>query len=177
MSLTVRPSEDADLPAIAAVYAHAVLHGTASFETQPPDVAEMARRRAALLAGGYPYLVAQGRDGLAGYAYAGPYRTRPAYRWCVEDSVYVAPGRQGSGVGRALLTALVEACEARDFRQMVAVIGDSASAGSIRLHESLGFARVGVFRAIGHKHGRWLDTVLMQRALGAGDGAPPGAVP
>jgi phosphinothricin acetyltransferase len=167
MPLLVRPSIEADISAITAIYAHAVGHGTASFEVEPPDEAEMARRRQAVLAGGYPYLVAEIDGTLAGYAYAGAYRPRPAYRFTVEDSIYVAPDRQGSGVGRALLVALIEACEALGFRQMVAVIGDSASQGSIRLHESLGFRPVGVLEAIGFKHGRWLDVVLMQRALGA----------
>jgi len=173
MPLLVRPSIEADISAITAIYAHAVGHGTASFEVEPPDEAEMARRRQAVLAGGYPYLVAEIDGTLAGYAYAGAYRPRPAYRFTVEDSIYVAPDRQGSGVGRALLVALIEACEALGFRQMVAVIGDSASQGSIRLHESLGFRPVGVLEAIGFKHGRWLDTVLMQRPLGHGASMPP----
>lgn len=173
MTLIVRPSSDGDLPAITAIYAHAVTHGTASFELDPPDEAEMARRRAALLAAGYPYLVAEAAGGVAGYAYAGAYRPRPAYRATVEDSIYVAPDAQAGGIGRALLTALIGACEARGFRQMVAVIGDSRSAGSIRLHESLGFRRVGILEAVGYKHGRWLDSVLMQRSLGAADTAPP----
>ncbi|HEX2552406.1 MAG TPA: GNAT family N-acetyltransferase [Microvirga sp.] len=173
MSLLIRPSTDADLPAIAAIYAPAVRHGTASFELEPPEEAEMARRRRALLDGGYPYLVAE-RDGtVVGYAYAGAYRPRPAYRSTVEDSVYVAPAAQGAGVGRALLAALVAECEARDFRLMVAVIGDEASRSSIRLHEALGFRLVGVIDGIGHKHGRWLATVLMQRALGPGTSTPP----
>ncbi|HVL73758.1 MAG TPA: GNAT family N-acetyltransferase [Beijerinckiaceae bacterium] len=169
----VRPSVDADLPAVAAIYAHAVAHGTASFELEPPSVEEMARRRAALLEGGFPYFVAQEDGRVLGYAYAGAYRPRPAYRSTVEDSVYVAPDAQGRGVGRALLSALIDACEARDFRLMVAVIGDRASAASIRLHESLGFRHAGVLEPVGHKHGRWLATVLMQRPLGAGDSTPP----
>ena len=173
MSLLIRPSRDSDLSAVTAIYRPAVLHGTASFELEPPDEAEMARRRRALLEGGYPYLVAERDGAVVGYAYAGAYRPRPAYRFTVEDSIYVAPDRQGSGVGRALLVALIEACEALGFRQMVAVIGDSASQGSIRLHESLGFRPVGVLEAIGFKHGRWLDTVLMQRPLGHGASTPP----
>lgn len=176
MTLYVRPSAEADIPAIAAIYAHAVVRGTASFELEPPDEAEMARRRAALLAGGYPYLVAEIGGAVAGYAYAGPYRTRPAYRATVEDSIYVAPSRQGLGVGRALLGALIEACAAEGFRQMVAVIGDSASAGSRRLHAAQGFRLVGVLEAVGYKQGRWLDSVLMQRALGDGAASPP-AIP
>jgi phosphinothricin acetyltransferase len=173
MSPLVRPSTDADLPTIAAIYAHAVVHGTASFELEPPGEAEMARRRAAILEGGYPYLVAEIDGVVAGYAYAGPYRPRPAYRFTVEDSIYVAPDRQGSRIGRALLARLVEECEALGFRQMVAVIGDSASRGSIRLHEAVGFRRSGLLEAIGWKHGRWLDGVLMQRVLGDGADAPP----
>ncbi|WP_414474279.1 N-acetyltransferase family protein [Microvirga sp. M2] len=173
MSLLVRPSADADLPAIAAIYAHAVEHGTASFELDPPDEAEMARRREAVLQAGYPYLVAE-RDGeILGYAYAGAYRTRPAYRSTVEDSIYVAPFAQGQGVGRVLLERLIGECEARDFRLMVAVIGDEDSKGSIALHESLGFEPVGILKGIGYKHGRWLSTVLMQRPLGSGMAAAP----
>lgn len=173
MSLILRPSAESDIPAIAAIYAHAVSHGTASFELEPPGEEEMARRRAALLDGGYPYLVAE-RDGeILGYAYAGAYRTRPAYRSTVEDSIYVAPQAQGQGVGRALLEALIQACEALDFRLMVAVIGDEESKGSINLHRSLGFEPVGVLKGIGYKHGRWLSTVLMQRPLGRGLSEPP----
>jgi phosphinothricin acetyltransferase len=133
----------------------------------------MAHRRAALLQAGYPYLVAERAGDVLGYAYAGPYRSRAAYRSTVEDSIYVAPDAQGQGVGRALLAALLKACEAQDFRLMVAVIGDEASLGSIRLHRSLGFEHVGVLKPIGYKHGRWLATVLMQRVLGPGDGVPP----
>ena len=177
MSILVRPSVDADIPALTAIYAHAVIHGTASFELEPPSEAEMARRRAALLADGYPYLVAEAGGGVAGYAYAGAYRTRPAYRSTVEDSVYVAPALQGAGTGRALLGALIQACEVRGFRQMVAVIGDSASEGSRRLHEALGFRLVGTLQAVGYKHGRWLDSVLMQRALGTGATSPPKVPP
>ncbi len=173
MSLVVRPSVETDIPAITAIYAHAVVHGTASFELDPPSEEEMARRRAAILAGGYPYLVAE-RDGeILGYAYAGAYRTRPAYRSTVEDSIYVAPTAQGQGVGRALLAALIAQCEALDFRLMVAVIGDEDSHGSIGLHRSLGFEPVGVLKGIGYKHGRWLSTVLMQRPLGRGTVEPP----
>lgn len=173
MSLLVRPSNDADLPAIAAIYADAVVHGTASFELDPPDVAEMARRRAALLEGGYPYLVAEQDGTVLGYAYAGPYRTRPAYRSTVEDSIYVAPQAKGQGVGRRLLEVLIGECEARDFRLMVAVIGDEESHGSIGLHRSLGFELSGVIKGIGYKHGRWLSTVLMSRPLGPGMSQPP----
>lgn len=173
MNLVIRSSVGIDLAAIAAIYAAAVLHGTASFELEPPSEEEMRRRRAALIGAGYPYLVAE-RDGtILGYAYAGAYRTRPAYRATVEDSIYVALGSQGQGVGRALLNALIAACEAQDFRQMIAVIGDSASAASISLHRSCGFAHAGVLQGVGYKHGRWLDSVLMQRSLGDGDATPP----
>jgi L-amino acid N-acyltransferase YncA len=173
MSILVRPSAESDLPAITAIYAHAVVHGTASFELDPPDEAEMTRRRTALLEGGYPYLVAERDGAVLGYAYAGAYRTRPAYRSTVEDSIYVAPQAQGQGVGRLLLEALIRECEARDFRLMVAVIGDEESRGSIGLHRTLGFEPVGILKGIGYKHGRWLSTVLMQRALGRGTGEPP----
>ena len=173
MSLVVRPSLEADIPAIAAIYAHAVLHGTASFELDPPGEEEMAHRRAALLAGGYPYLVAERGGEILGYAYAGAYRTRPAYRSTVEDSIYIAPSAQGQGVGRALLTELIKECEARDFRLMVAVIGDEESKGSIGLHRRLGFELAGVIKGIGYKHGRWLSTVLMQRPIGRGMAEPP----
>jgi phosphinothricin acetyltransferase len=173
MSLVIRPSADTDIPAITTIYAHAVTHGTASFELDPPSEAEMARRRAAILEGGYPYLVAERGGKLLGYAYAGAYRTRPAYRSTVEDSIYVAPSAQGQGVGRALLLALIEACEALDFRLMVAVIGDEASHGSIGLHRSLGFEPAGILKGIGYKHGRWLSSVLMQRPLGRGTAEPP----
>ncbi|WP_134500924.1 GNAT family N-acetyltransferase [Microvirga pakistanensis] len=173
MSLLVRPSAEADIPAITAIYAHAVLHGTASFELSAPDEAEMTRRRAAILEGGYPHLVAERGGHILGYAYAGAYRTRPAYRSTVEDSIYVAPAAQGQGVGRVLLTALISECEACDFRLMVAVIGDEESKGSIALHRSLGFEPVGVLKGIGYKHGRWLSTVLMQRTLGRGMSEPP----
>ncbi len=161
-----------DIAAVSAIYRHAVLTGTASFEIEPPDEAEMTRRFDALTAGHHPYLVAALTGAVVGYAYAGPYRTRPAYRGTVENSVYVAPDQHRRGIGRALLAALIEAATGFGFRQMVAVIGDSANAGSIGLHAALGFTPVGTLRAVGWKHGRWLDTVLMQRALGAGDTTP-----
>jgi len=173
MSLLVRSSVDHDLPAITAIYAHAVTHGTSSFELDPPDQVEMSRRRAALLDGDYPYMVAE-RDGIVlGYAYAGPYRARPAYRSTVEDSIYIAPDSHRQGVGRALLSALIRESEARDFRLMVAVIGDEESRGSIELHAGLGFEPAGIFKGVGYKHGRWLSTVLMQRPLGPGIAMPP----
>ncbi len=172
-SVAIRPSAEADIAEIAAIYADAVLHGTASFEIVPPDETEMARRRRAVLAAGLPYLVAEDGGRVLGYAYAGPYRTRPAYRSTVEDSIYVAPDAQGRGVGRALLTRLIAEAEARGFRQMVAVIGDSGNVPSIGIHRALGFSLIGTLRDVGYKHGRWLDSVLMQRALGAGATTPP----
>jgi phosphinothricin acetyltransferase len=173
MTILVRSSTDSDLPAITAIYAHAVANGTASFELEAPAEREMAGRRAALLEGGYPYLVAERNGERLGYAYAGAYRSRAAYRSTVEDSVYVAPQAQGQGVGRVLLRALIGECEARDFRLMVAVIGDEESKGSIALHRSMGFEPVGILKGIGYKHGRWLSTVLMQRPLGRGIAEPP----
>jgi phosphinothricin acetyltransferase len=173
MSPVIRPAALTDVPAIARIYAHAVETGTASFELTPPDEAEMARRMTSLLDGGFPYLVAEVDGTLAGYAYAGPYRARPAYRFTVEDSVYVAPDAQGRGIGAALLPALVEESAARRFRQMIAVIGDSEQTASIALHARAGFYYVGTFPHVGFKFGRWLDTVLMQRALGPGATTAP----
>jgi phosphinothricin acetyltransferase len=161
-----------DMPEITAIYHDAVLTGTASFELDPPDEAEMIGRREALLEGGYPYLVAEAEGRIAGYAYAGPYRARLAYRSTVENSVYVAEHARGQGIGRALLERLIEDTAARALRQMVAIIGDSANLASIRLHEAAGFAHAGVLRSVGWKHGRWLDTILMQRALGPGNTTP-----
>jgi len=169
----VRAAAPEDIAAIARIYAEAVIHGTASFELDPPDEAEMARRQETLLAGGYPYLVAEYEGVLAGYAYAGPYRARPAYKWCVEDSIYLEPQFHRRGIGKRLLAELIDASEQRGYRQMVAVIGDSAQAASIALHAACGFVMVGTLRAVGFKFGRWLDTPLMQRALNAGDSTPP----
>jgi L-amino acid N-acyltransferase YncA len=171
--LSLRPAIAADIAAITRIYAHAVQHGTATFEIEPPDEAEMARRLHALLANGYPYLVAERAGSVAGYAYAGPYRARPAYHWSVEDSIYVAPDFQRQRVGSQLLASLIEAAERRGFRQMIAVIGDSAQTPSIAVHERAGFTHIGTLRSVGFKHGRWLDTVLMQRALGSGAALPP----
>ena len=173
MTLSIRPATNADIPAITRIYAHAVEHGTASFEYEPPSEAEMARRMTELLDNGYPYLAAEADGELAGYAYAGPYRARPAYRSTVENSVYVAPHSHRRGIGRALLKALIEAAETSGFRQMIAVIGDSKQTGSIALHEALGFRHAGILRDVGFKHGRWLDSVLMQRALGKGSTSDP----
>ena len=170
----IRDATRDDVPAIAAIYADAVLNGTASFELDAPGEAEMAARMAAIVESGYPYIVAVDSAGmLFGYAYAGSYRARPAYRWTVEDSVYIAPDAMGRGIGRALLAEIIARCEASGFRQMVAVIGGADHAASIRLHERLGFAHAGRLPATGFKHGRWLDSVLMQRALGQGSRTPP----
>ena len=165
---SIRPAEPRDVAAITRIYDHAVRHGTASFELAPPDEAEMARRQKELFAGGFPYIVAEQATAVVGYAYAGPYRARPAYRWTVEDSIYVDPALHGRGIGRALLERLIAEAERSGFRQMLAVIGDSANAGSIELHRALGFRMVGTFDNVGFKFGRWLDSVLMQRALGKG---------
>lgn len=171
--MLIRPAEPRDIAAITRIYAHAVRHGTASFELDPPDLAEMTRRYDALREHQFPFLMAEIDGALAGYAYAGPYRARPAYRFTVEDSIYIDPAQQRRGVGRALLARLLHDAEAGGYRQMVAVIGDSAQTPSIALHEAFGFRRVGTFEAVGFKFGRWLDSVLMQKALGAGSGTTP----
>ncbi|HEY2755270.1 MAG TPA: GNAT family N-acetyltransferase [Pseudolabrys sp.] len=174
MSLTIRPATLADIPTITRIYGDSVTHATASFELEAPDEAEMARRMQALLDGGFPYLAADAGGTLGGYAYVSLYRARSAYRFTVENSVYVAPEQHRRGVGRALLAALIEACEARGFRQMIAVIGDSAKQqASIGFHAALGFKHIGILPDVGFKHGRWLDTVLMQRALGPGGTTTP----
>ena len=171
--LAIRPATPADIPAITRIYAHAVQHGTASFELEPPDEAEMTRRQKALLDGDFPYLVAISDGAVLGYAYAGPYRARPAYRFSVENSVYVAASAYRRGVGRALMDRLIAESEARGYRLMIAVIGDSAQMPSIELHRAAGFKLVGALEGVGYKFDRWLDTVLMQRALGKGTSAPP----
>jgi L-amino acid N-acyltransferase YncA len=173
MSVPIRPATFADIPAITRIYAHAVEHGTASFELTPPDEAEMSRRMQAIVDGNFPYFIAEVGGSVTGYAYASLYRTRPAYRFTVEDSVYVAPDIHRRGVGKALLMKLIEACTARGFRQMIAVIGDSDQAASIGVHRACGFTDAGNLRAIGWKFGRWLDTPMMQLALGPGATTPP----
>lgn len=171
--IPIRQAVPADMPAITSIYKHAVLHGTATFEIDPPDEAEMARRHRKLVDGGYAYLVAELDGVVVGYAYAGPYRDRPAYRWSVEDSIYIAPQFHRRGVGRILMERLITESEARGFRQMIAVIGDAAQASSIGLHKAAGFHLVGTLEAVGFKHGQWLATVLMQRALGPGSTTMP----
>lgn len=171
--LRIRPSTEQDLPSIQAIYEHAVLHGTGTFETEVPELAEMARRRQEVLSRSLPWLVAESGGRVLGYAYANYFRPRMAYRFCLEDSIYLHPGSQGKGVGRLLLAELIARCEAAGARQMLAVIGDSENTGSIGLHSALGFEHTGVLRNSGWKFGRWLDVVLMQRQLGAGAETSP----
>ncbi len=173
--INLRDAEERDLPAIQEIFAHHVLTGLASFEEVPPDLAAIRRRFARTRELGYPYLVAARGDRVLGYAIAGPYRPRPAYRFTVENSVYVAPGAERQGIGRRLLAALIARCEAAGFRRMVAVIGDSANHASIRLHEALGFRHAGLLPSVGFKFGRWVDSVTLERSLGEGDRTlPPG---
>lgn len=172
-SLLIRPSETADLAAITRIYAHAVEHGTGTFELDAPDEAAMAERRAAVLANGLPWLVAERDGNVLGYAYANHFRPRRAYRFCVEDSIYLDEAARGQGLGRLLLAELIARCQARGARQMLAVIGDSANAGSVGVHRSCGFEPVGVLQSAGWKFGRWLDVVMMQRSLGDGDRTDP----
>lgn len=171
----IRASTDADVPAIAAVYAHHVLHGTGTFEIDPPSPADMAARRGDVLARGLPFLVAEQDGQLLGYAYCNWFKPRPAYRFSAEDSIYLSPAAAGRGIGRQLLTALVQQAEACGVRKLIAVIGDSANAPSIGVHRALGFADVGVIRSCGWKFERWLDIVLMEKPLGPGDRLPPAA--
>jgi len=173
-AIRVRDAIEADMTPVQAIYADHVLHGLASFEETPPAVSEMCARHRKVLGLGLPYLVAEMEGAIVGYSYAAEYRARPAYRYTIEDSVYVAAGLGGRGIGAALLCALIARCEAGPWRQMLAVIGDSANAGSIALHRRCGFTSIGTLPSVGYKFGRWVDSVLMQRTLGAGDGAPPG---
>jgi phosphinothricin acetyltransferase len=173
-SLLIRPSADSDIPAIAAVYDWNVEHGTGTFELEPPGETEMARRRDDVLAKRLPWLVAEQDGRVVGYAYANHFRPRPAYRFCLEDSIYLAPEAQGQGIGKLLLAELMAQCEARGARQMLAVIGDSANGGSIGVHRALGFEDAGLIKSAGWKFDRWLDVVVMQRALGPGDTSAPG---
>jgi len=171
--MLVRPASAADFTAIQPIYAHHVRHGLASFEETPPTVEEMRRRHEEVIARGLPYLVAEETGDVLGYGYCTLYRTRSAYRHTLEDSVYVRAGKHRKGVGRAILAALIERSEQLGYRQLIAVIGDSAQAPSIGLHASLGFLRAGTLRSVGFKFGRWVDTVIMQRPLGSGDGVRP----
>jgi len=172
--LIIRPARAGDLVAIAAIYADAVENGTSSYELDPPDLAEMTQRFEALRAGEYPYIVAEDQGRILGYAYAGAFRPRPAYRFVVEDSIYVAPGAQGRGIGRLLLQHLIEECRSLGFRQMLAVIGDARpDSASVKLHERLGFAHAGLIQGTGYKHGRWLDTGFMQLEMNGGTALAP----
>lgn len=166
--MIVRPSTPDDVAALTAIYGHHVLHGLGTFEEVPPTAQDMAARRLAIVERGLPYLVAEDAGQVLGFAYAGPFRPRAAYRYTVEDSVYVAPDATGRGVGKAVLSAVIEACETFGIRQVVAVIGDSDNAGSIGLHTALGFKPAGVGKGFGWKHGRWVDIVWMQKALNGG---------
>ena len=171
----IRPTVASDIPAITEIYAEAVAVGTASFEMVPPDVGEMERRFAALARGAFPCVSAEHAGALLGYGYAGPYRERVAYRNTVEDSIYLAEAARGQGVGGGLLRRLIDESTMLGFRQMVAVIGDSENLASVRLHRAAGFELIGTLKDVGYKHGRWLDTVIMQRALGPGASSPPTA--
>ena len=173
--ITIRASTAADLPAITAVYGWNVLHGTGTFELEAPDLAEMTRRRDDVLSKGLPWLIAERHGEVLGYAYANHFRPRRAYRFCLEDSIYLSDAARGQGAGKRLLAELMAQCEALGARQMLAVIGDSANAGSIGVHRSLGFEHTGLLKSAGWKFERWLDVVLMQRALGTGDAVPPAA--
>lgn len=169
----IRPSREEDLDAITRIYGHHVLHGTGTFETTPPSVADMTTRRADVLAKGLPWLVVEDGGEVLGFAYGNWFKPRPAYRFSVEDSIYMAPEAAGKGLGRALLAELLAALERTGVRKVMAVIGDSANAGSIGVHRALGFQPAGVISSCGWKFDRWLDIVLMQKSLGAGDSTPP----
>ncbi|KQM80145.1 GNAT family N-acetyltransferase [Xylophilus sp. Leaf220] len=171
---TIRASQDADLPAITAIYAHHVLHGTGTFEIDPPTLADMTTRRADVLAKGLPYLVAEDDNGtVLGFAYGNWFKPRPAYRFSAEDSIYLADAARGRGIGKGLLAAFVAQAEAAGVRKLIAVIGDSANAGSIGVHRAAGFTQVGVMKAVGWKFGAWRDIVLMEKPLGAADTTDP----
>ena len=173
MNLIIRPSRDEDVPVFAAIYAASVATETASWEYEAPSVEEFARRRAEILANGFPYFTAELDGNAIGYSYASPFRARSGYRFVVEDSVYVLNEIQGRGIGKRLLMTLIDECAQRGYRQMIAVIGDSANLGSIKLHEACGFTHAGFFKDIGYKFGRWLDSVQMRRALGEGSNTLP----
>jgi L-amino acid N-acyltransferase YncA len=169
----IRPSTDADLPAIAAIYSHHVLHGTGTFETEPPSQADMSARRADVLGKNLPYLVLEEAEKVLGFGYGNWFKPRPAYRFSVEDSIYLAPEAAGKGLGKLLLTELCAQLERRGIRKVMAVIGDSSNLGSVGVHRALGFSQIGVVQSCGWKFGRWLDIVLMEKTLGAGDTTPP----
>ena len=169
----LRPSQEPDLPAIAAIYGHHVLHGSGTFETEPPSLADMTARRAEVLARQLPYLVAEDSGRILGFAYCNWFKPRPAYRFSAEDSIYLAPDAHRRGLGRALLAELAAQAEAAGVRKLIAVIGDSANASSIGVHRSVGFEQVGVLKSSGWKFERWLDVVLMEKPLGAGNSSPP----
>ena len=171
--MDIRPATPADLPDIQAIYSHHVLHGTGTFEEVPPSLEEITERMASGTKRGWAWLVATDATGVLGYAYYAQIRDRSAYRFTAEDSIYVREDVRGQGVGKALVLRLLQAAEQAGFRQMIAVIGDSENIGSVGMHASLGFHHVGTMRAVGLKFGRWLDTVYMQRALGAGDASLP----
>lgn len=170
---TIRPSRDEDMPAISAIYAHHVLHGTGTFELDPPSLADLGQRRAEVLSRGLPHLVVEDQGRILGFAYCNWFRPRPAYRFAAEDSIYMAPNACGQGLGRALLAELVAAAQRAGMRKLIAVIGDSANAASIGLHRAGGFSHVGVLTSSGWKFGQWLDTVLMEKPLGPGDTTSP----
>lgn len=169
----IRPSHEQDLAAITAIYAHHVLHGTGTFETEAPSLADMTARRADVLAKGLPYLVAEDRGQLLGFAYCNWFKPRPAYRFSAEDSIYLAPDASRRGLGRALLAELAARAEAAGIRKLIAVIGDSANLGSVGVHRSVGFEHVGLLKSCGWKFDQWLDVVLMEKVLGAGNSRPP----
>ena len=169
----IRHSREDDIPAIAAIYAHHVLHSTGTFETEAPGIADMTARRADVLSKGLPYLVAEDEGRIAGFAYGNWFKPRPAYRYSVEDSIYLAPDAHSKGLGRALLAELLASCEAAGIRKVMAIIGDSANAGSIGVHRALGFEEAGIIRSCGWKFGAWRDIVIMQKTLGIGDTQPP----
>lgn len=171
---TIRDAAAGDLAQITAIYADAVDNGTATYELEPPTQADMTLRYEALIKEEYPYLVAERDGAVLGYAYAGPFRARPAYRFIVEDSIYIAPSAKGAGVGKALMLALIDACTAKGFRQLIAVIGDgSPQSPSVKLHERLGFTHCGILTGSGYKHERWLDTAFMQLEMNGGNKAAP----
>ena len=170
----IRPSRDKDIPAITSIYGHHVLHGTGTFETEPPSETDIAARRADVLGKGLPHLVMEHDEQIAGFAYANWFKPRPAYRYSVEDSIYMAPEMSQKGWGRALLAELAAHCEAAGIRKMMAIIGDSANVGSVGVHLALGFTEVGRIESCGWKLGAWRDIVIMQKPLGLGDSMPPG---